>query len=76
MGIGVRNQQNIMVVAATNVNMREFGYVFKALGAPGLALNLDVEWVYCYDIQWSLCLGPGPRSPMLCGVCEEIIIFL
>ncbi len=62
MGIGVRNQQNIMVVAATNVNMREFGYVFKALGATG-ALNLDVGGSTAMIFNGRYVYGPGRKLP-------------
>ncbi len=39
-GIGMVNSKKIIVVVAKNVNMQQFAYVFKALGATG-ALNLD-----------------------------------
>lgn len=39
-GIGVINSNKIIVVVAKSVNMQQFAYVFKALGATG-ALNLD-----------------------------------
>lgn len=39
-GIGTRNPNNLLVVVAQNVNMQQFAYVFKSLGATG-ALNLD-----------------------------------
>ncbi len=39
-GIGVVSSSKIIVVVAQNVNMQQFAYVFKALGATG-ALNLD-----------------------------------
>jgi hypothetical protein len=39
-GIGLIDSKHIMVVVGRNVNMNQFAYVFKALGAKG-ALNLD-----------------------------------
>lgn len=39
-GIGLRSPKSVFVVVAYNVNMQQFAYVFKALGASG-ALNLD-----------------------------------
>lgn len=39
-GIGVVNPSKVIVVVASAVNMHQFAYVFKALGATG-ALNLD-----------------------------------
>lgn len=39
-GIGVISQNRIIVVVASSVNMQQFAYIFKVLGATG-ALNLD-----------------------------------
>lgn len=39
-GIGKRGNTNVLVVVASSVNMQQFAYVFKALGADS-ALNLD-----------------------------------
>lgn len=60
-GIGVRGTQNVLVVVAASVNMQQFAYVFKALGASG-ALNLDTGgstalWFGGYKA------GPGRNIP-------------
>ncbi len=60
-GIGLRGTTNVMVVVASNVNMQQFAYVFKALGADN-ALNLDTGgstalWYSGYKA------GPGRNLP-------------
>lgn len=62
MGIGTRNPNNILVVAAYNVNMQQFAYVFKALGASG-ALNLDTGGSTALFNNGSYILGPGRSLP-------------
>lgn len=61
-GIGIRGTTNVMVVIAQNVNMQEFAYVFKSLGATN-ALNLDTGGsVALYDNGRYLA-GPGRNIP-------------
>ncbi len=60
-GIGLRGSQNVMLVIGSNVNMQQFAYVFKALGADS-ALNLDTGgstalWFGGYKA------GPGRNIP-------------
>lgn len=60
-GIGKKGNTNVLVVIGDNVNMREFAYVFKALGADS-ALNLDTGgstalWFGGYKA------GPGRNIP-------------
>ncbi len=62
MGIGTRNPGNILVVMAYNVNMQEFAYVFKALGATG-ALNLDTGGSTALIYGGSYIAGPGRNLP-------------
>ncbi|MFH0937477.1 MAG: phosphodiester glycosidase family protein [Candidatus Daviesbacteria bacterium] len=57
-GIGVSGDKNVMVVIAQNVNMQEFGYVFKALGAKG-AMNLDTGGSTALFYNGSYVFGPG-----------------
>lgn len=61
-GIGVRDNKNIMIVIANNVNMQEFGYVFKSLGAKG-ALNLDTGGSTALFYNGSYLAGPGRNIP-------------
>jgi hypothetical protein len=61
-GIGVRGSQTIMVVIAKNVNMQQFAYVFKALGADG-ALNLDTGGSTALMYQGRYIYGPGRNIP-------------
>jgi hypothetical protein len=61
-GIGIRGGANVIVVIAQNVNMQEFAYVFKSLGADG-ALNLDTGGstaLYCGEKYLA---GPGRDVP-------------
>lgn len=60
-GIGKRGSQNVLVVIAYNLNMQQFAYVFKALGADS-AMNLDdggsvAMWYGGYKA------GPGRNIP-------------
>jgi exopolysaccharide biosynthesis protein len=60
-GIGVRGT-TIMVVVAQNVNMQEFAYVFKSLGATG-ALNLDTGGSTALYYGGRYVYGPGRDIP-------------
>lgn len=60
-GIGVR-VSTVMVVVATNVNMQEFAYVFKGLGASG-ALNLDTGGSTALVYGGRYVYGPGRDIP-------------
>lgn len=57
-GIGVKNSNSVMVVIASNVNMQQFAYVFKALGAMG-ALNLDTGGSTALYYNGGYLFGPG-----------------
>jgi exopolysaccharide biosynthesis protein len=61
-GIGVRGSRNIMVVVANNINMQEFAYVFKSLGADG-ALNLDTGGSIALYSNGRYIFGPGRSIP-------------
>ncbi|MDO8488457.1 MAG: phosphodiester glycosidase family protein [bacterium] len=61
-GIGTRNPSNVMVVIAYSVNMQQFAYVFKALGATG-ALNLDDGGSTALYYQGRYVAGPGRNLP-------------
>jgi hypothetical protein len=61
-GIGLRDPKNIMVVIARNVNMQQFAYVFKALGAKG-ALNLDTGGSTALYFNGAYKAGPGRNIP-------------
>ncbi len=61
-GIGIRSTNNIMVVIASNVNMQEFAYVFKSLGAIG-ALNLDTGGSTALYYNGRYLAGPGRNLP-------------
>jgi hypothetical protein len=61
-GIGVRGTNNIMVVVALNVNMQQFAYVFKSLGASG-ALNLDTGGSTALYYGGHYVYGPGRDIP-------------
>jgi exopolysaccharide biosynthesis protein len=60
-GIGVRGG-SVMVVVAQNVNMQEFAYVFKSLGATG-ALNLDTGGSTALYNGGRYVYGPGRDIP-------------
>lgn len=62
MGIGTRGPGNVMVVMASNVDMREFAYVFKTLGATG-ALNLDTGGSTALMFNGKYIAGPGRNLP-------------
>ncbi len=61
-GIGVRGSSIITVVVAKNVNMNQFAYVFKSLGADG-ALNLDTGGSTALIYQGRYIYGPGRGLP-------------
>lgn len=61
-GIGLRDSQHIMVVVASGVNMQQFAYVFKALGATG-ALNLDTGGSLALISNGRYVYGPGRDLP-------------
>lgn len=61
-GIGTRNPNNVMVVVAYGLNMQQFAYVFKALGATG-ALNLDDGGSTALYYQGRYVAGPGRNLP-------------
>ncbi len=60
-GIGI-NGSTVMVVVAMNVNMQEFAYVFKSLGATG-ALNLDTGGSTALYYGGRYVYGPGRDIP-------------
>jgi len=60
-GLGVSGTR-IMVVIARNVNMQEFAYVFKSLGASG-ALNLDTGGSTALYYSGRYIMGPGRDIP-------------
>ena len=60
-GIGVRGG-TVMVVVAQNVNMQEFAFVFKSLGATG-ALNLDTGGSTALFNGGRYIYGPGRDIP-------------
>lgn len=61
-GIGVRGDKNVMIVIGRNVNMQQFAYVFKALGASG-ALNLDTGGSTALYFNGRYLAGPGRNIP-------------
>lgn len=61
-GIGTRSSSNIMVVIGYGVNMQQFGYIFKSLGATG-ALNLDDGGSTALYYQGRYVVGPGRNLP-------------
>lgn len=61
-GIGLRDTQNIMVIVAQNVNMQDFAYVFKSLGATA-ALNLDTGGSTALIYNGRYIYGPGRDIP-------------
>jgi len=61
-GIGMRDSKNVMVVIASNVNMQQFAYVFKALSATG-ALNLDTGGSTALYYNGKYLAGPGRGLP-------------
>ena len=61
-GIGLRDAKNVMVVIGRNVNMQQFAYVFKALGAKS-ALNLDTGGSTALYYNGGYKVGPGRNIP-------------
>jgi len=61
-GIGVRGSKNIMVVIGRSVNMQQFAYIFKSLGADG-ALNIDDGGSTALYYNGSYKAGPGRALP-------------
>lgn len=61
-GIGLTDSKHVMVVVAGGVNMQQFAYVFKALGATG-ALNLDTGGSTALYYNGSYKAGPGRDLP-------------
>lgn len=61
-GIGLRGSNNVMVVVAQNVNMYEFTFVFKSLGATG-AMNLDTGGSVALYNGGRYVFGPGRDIP-------------
>lgn len=68
-GIGVKDNKNVMVVIAQNVNMQEFGYIFKSLGAKG-ALNLDTGGSTALYFDGKYLAGPGRNLPNAVLFCR------
>lgn len=68
-GIGVKDNKNVMVVIAQNVNMQEFGYIFKSLGAKG-ALNLDTGGSTALYFEGKYLAGPGRNLPNAILFCR------
>lgn len=62
MGIGVRGTKNVMIVMGKNVNMQQFAYIFKALGADG-AMNLDEGGSTALYFNGKYLAGPGRNIP-------------
>jgi hypothetical protein len=61
-GIGLRDSKNIMIVIGRNVNMQQFAYVFKSLGAVS-ALNLDTGGSTALYYNGKYVAGPGRNIP-------------
>lgn len=61
-GIGLRDAKNVMIVIGRNVNMQQFAYIFKALGAQG-ALNLDTGGSTALYYNGKYLAGPGRNIP-------------
>ena len=61
-GIGVGNSNTIIIVIANSVDMQQFAYIFKSLGATG-ALNLDTGGSTALHYNGRYILGPGRNSP-------------
>ena len=61
-GIGIRNSNTIIIVIASSVNMQQFAYVFKSLGATG-ALNLDTGSSTALHYNGRYIFGPGRALP-------------
>ena len=61
-GIGLIDQKHIIVVIATGVNMEQFAYVFKTLGAKS-AMNLDEGGSTALYYNGHYLAGPGRNIP-------------
>jgi hypothetical protein len=61
-GIGLIDQKHIIVVIASSVNMQEFAYVFKTLGAKS-AMNLDEGGSTALYFNGHYLAGPGRNIP-------------
>jgi len=61
-GIGVIDTNRLLVVIAPSVNMQQFAYIFKALGATG-ALNLDTGGSTTLYYTGRYVFGPGRALP-------------
>lgn len=61
-GIGIRGTKNVMIVIGKNVNMQQFAYIFKALGADG-AMNLDSGGSTALYFNGRYLAGPGRNIP-------------
>ena len=61
-GIGLIDSKHVLVVVASSVNMQQFAYVFKALGAKG-ALNLDTGGSTALYYNGRYYAGPGRALP-------------
>lgn len=62
MGIGIRGNKNVMIVMGKGVNMQQFAYIFKALGADG-AINLDEGGSTALYFNGKYLAGPGRNIP-------------
>lgn len=61
-GIGISGNKKVMIVIAYKVNMQQFAYVFKALGASG-AMNLDSGGSTAMYYNGAYKAGPGREIP-------------
>jgi hypothetical protein len=61
-GIGLIDSKHVLVVVASGVNMQQFAYVFKSLGARG-ALNLDTGGSTALYYGGKYIYGPGRKLP-------------
>ncbi len=61
-GIGMIDSKRVIIVIAGSVNMQQFAYVFKALGAQG-ALNLDTGGSTAMYYNGKYLYGPGRAIP-------------
>lgn len=61
-GIGLTDSKHVLVIIAQAVNMQQFAYVFKALGAKS-ALNLDTGGSTALYYNGSYLAGPGRGIP-------------
>lgn len=61
-GIGIRDNYNVMIVIAQDVTMLEFAHIFKSLGAVK-ALNLDTGGSTALYYNGNYVAGPGRNIP-------------